>query len=124
MPVDTLHPRSALVLVDLQKGITALPAAHPAEEVVERAARLAAEFRARELPVVLRRGVGGVVLAGISTSIGVEATARSAHALGYEVVVAGDAVTDMVASAHENSVSTILLRLARLDATETIIAAL
>jgi hypothetical protein len=40
------------------------------------------------------------------------------------VVVAGDAVTDMVASAHENSVSTILPRLARLDTTEAIIAAL
>jgi len=39
-------------------------------------------------------------------------------------VIAADAVTDMVASAHENSVNTILPRLGRLDSTEAIIAAL
>ncbi|MER5780157.1 isochorismatase family protein [Streptomyces mobaraensis] len=58
MPATTLDPRTALVLVDLQKGITALPTAHPADEVVARAARLAGAFRARRLPVVLVRVVG------------------------------------------------------------------
>ncbi|MEU5125112.1 isochorismatase family protein [Streptomyces mobaraensis] len=58
MPATTLDPRTALVLVDLQKGITALPTAHPADEVVARAARLAAAFRARRLPVVMVRVVG------------------------------------------------------------------
>ncbi|MCP9205876.1 isochorismatase family protein [Streptomyces sp. NEAU-Y11] len=59
MTATTLDPDTALVLVDLQKGITALPTAHPAAEVVERAARLAAAFRARGLPVVLVRVVAG-----------------------------------------------------------------
>jgi hypothetical protein len=40
------------------------------------------------------------------------------------VVVAADAVTDMVASAHENSVGTLLPRLASPDSTEAIITAL
>ncbi|MCQ8774248.1 isochorismatase family protein [Streptomyces telluris] len=58
MPVTTLDTTTALVLVDLQKGIVAMPTAHPAEEIVERGARLAAAFRERGLPVVLVRVVG------------------------------------------------------------------
>ncbi|CAM5390199.1 Isochorismatase family protein OS=Streptomyces rimosus subsp. rimosus (strain ATCC / DSM 40260/ JCM 4667 / NRRL 2234) OX=1265868 GN=SRIM_033200 PE=4 SV=1 [Streptomyces rimosus subsp. rimosus] len=50
MPVTTLDPTTALVLIDLQKGITALPTAHPAAEIVERSARLAAAFRERTCP--------------------------------------------------------------------------
>ena len=37
----------------LQKGIVGLPCAHPADEIVGRAARLASAFRGRGLPVVL-----------------------------------------------------------------------
>ncbi|KEF05179.1 MULTISPECIES: isochorismatase family protein [Streptomyces] len=59
MPVTTLDPTTALVLIDLQKGITALPTAHPAAEIVERSARLAAAFRERDLPVVLVNVTGG-----------------------------------------------------------------
>jgi nicotinamidase-related amidase len=59
--------------------------------------------------------VRSVVLAGISTSIGVESSARTARELGYEVVVAHDAVTDLVASAHANSLEVILPRVARLE---------
>jgi len=53
MSLSTLDPRPALVVIDLQKGIVALPVAHPASEIVQRAASLADEFRRRELPVVL-----------------------------------------------------------------------
>ncbi|MFF4604861.1 isochorismatase family protein [Streptomyces sp. NPDC001339] len=54
MPATTLDPTTALVLIDLQKGIAALPTAPlPSAEVIERGARLAAAFRARALPVVL-----------------------------------------------------------------------
>lgn len=59
MAVTTLDPRTALVLIDLQKGITALPTAHPAQEIVERSARLAAAFRLRGKPVVLVNVKGG-----------------------------------------------------------------
>jgi nicotinamidase-related amidase len=52
MPVHTLDPRTALVLIDLQKGITAMPTVHSADGVIERAAAMARAFRARELPVV------------------------------------------------------------------------
>jgi len=50
------------------------------------------------------RDVSQAVLAGIATSIGVESTARTAFALGFNVTLAVDAMTDMSAEAHENSV--------------------
>ncbi|BBJ40163.1 hypothetical protein SSPO_028810 [Streptomyces antimycoticus] len=59
MPATTLDPNTALVLVDLQKGIAGLPTVHPTAEVIERGARLAAAFRKRGLPVVLVRVVAG-----------------------------------------------------------------
>ncbi|MFD7668334.1 isochorismatase family protein [Streptomyces sp. NPDC059788] len=59
MPVTTLDATTALIVIDLQKGITALPTAHPSAEIVERSARLAAAFRARDLPVVLVNVAGG-----------------------------------------------------------------
>ncbi len=51
-----------------------------------------------------KRGVTQIVLAGISTSIGVESTARSAYDLGYNVALAVDAMTDRDADAHRHSV--------------------
>ena len=59
MTVSTLDPRTALVVVDLQKGtIGSHPMAHPAENVIGRAAELAAAFRQRGLPVVFVRHAG------------------------------------------------------------------
>src|SRR5690348_18375315 len=52
MPVQDLDPRTALVLIDLQKGITAMPTVESGDLIVERAARLARAFRDRGLPVV------------------------------------------------------------------------
>ncbi|MFJ1926290.1 MULTISPECIES: isochorismatase family protein [unclassified Streptomyces] len=179
MSATTLDPKTALVVVDLQKGITGLPTAHPSADVVAHAATLAGAFRAKGLPVVLvrvtggapgrtegparsgqpaadwadivpelgpqdgdivvtkltwgafygtdldlqlrRRGVTQVVVAGIATSIGVESTARSAYEHGYHVTVATDAVTDMSAEAHDNSVERIFPRLGETDTTDAII---
>jgi len=59
MPLTTLDPRSALMLIDLQKGVVGLPLANPAAPVVARAAALAEAFRARGLPVVLVNVSGG-----------------------------------------------------------------
>ena len=55
MPVSVIDPSTALVLIDFQRGITALV---PREVIVTpatAAARLAAEFRARRMPVILVR---------------------------------------------------------------------
>ncbi|MFE7317920.1 isochorismatase family protein [Streptomyces sp. NPDC057555] len=182
MPASTLDATTALVLIDLQKGITALPTVHPATEVVARGAQLARAFRAHGLPVVLvnvtggapgrteagghrgtppadwaelvpeldaqpgdilvtkerwgafhgtdldaelrRRGVTQVVLGGIATSIGVESSARAAYAHGYHVTIAVDAVTDLDAEAHRNSVQRIFPRLGETDTTEAVIGLL
>ena len=56
-------------------------------------------------------GVTQVVIAGIATSFGVESTARHAHELGFNVTLATDAMTDMSAEAHTNSVARIFPRL-------------
>lgn len=53
MPLTTLDPKTALIVVDLQKGIVALPTAHAVGPVVQNAALLAAAFRRHCLPVVL-----------------------------------------------------------------------
>ncbi|PYI68669.1 hydrolase [Arthrobacter livingstonensis] len=55
MAVTTLDPQTALIVVDLQNAIVALPVAHPVDAVVKNAADLAAAFRSRGLPVVLVR---------------------------------------------------------------------
>ncbi|MFD5146271.1 hydrolase [Streptomyces sp. NPDC058401] len=49
----TLDKNTALVLIDLQKGITALPVVTPAEQILDKGIRLADAFRAAGLPVVL-----------------------------------------------------------------------
>jgi nicotinamidase-related amidase len=59
MPVTELDPRSALIVVDLQKGLLAHPTIEPVPAIIERAAKLAAAFRARGLPVVLVTAPGG-----------------------------------------------------------------
>jgi nicotinamidase-related amidase len=55
MPVTTLDPKSALVVIDIQKGILARPAVHPVQAVVANVVKLVDAFRARKLPVVLVR---------------------------------------------------------------------
>jgi nicotinamidase-related amidase len=56
--LTTLDPKPALVVIDLQKGLMAIPTVHPIEEVVDRAARLAGGFRRHRLPVVLVNATG------------------------------------------------------------------
>jgi nicotinamidase-related amidase len=53
MAVTTLDPRTALIVVDLQKGIVAYAAAHSVDAVVQHASALAHTFRSHGLPVVL-----------------------------------------------------------------------
>ncbi|MGC4935934.1 isochorismatase family protein [Gordonia sp. DT30] len=58
MPITTIDPKTALVVIDLQSTIAQLPAVHPFDEVLGNAVTLADAFRARNLPVVLVN-VGG-----------------------------------------------------------------
>jgi nicotinamidase-related amidase len=53
MPLSQLDPHVALIVIDLQKGIVAIPTATPSSEIVTKAAELAEAFRKRNLPVVL-----------------------------------------------------------------------
>jgi nicotinamidase-related amidase len=53
MAITTLDPKTALIVIDLQKGIVGMSAAHPGTDVVKRAAALAEAFRRHRLPVVL-----------------------------------------------------------------------
>jgi nicotinamidase-related amidase len=53
MPITALDTNAALIVIDLQKGIVAIPTANPTTDVVARSAELARAFRQRSLPVVL-----------------------------------------------------------------------
>ena len=59
MALTTLDPKTALIVVDLQKGILSFATAHPAGEVIRQAGALADAFLRRGLPVVLVTVNGG-----------------------------------------------------------------
>ncbi|WP_030202126.1 isochorismatase family protein [Streptomyces sp. NRRL S-87] len=192
MTAPQLTDRTALVLVDLQKGILARDTVHPTDEILRRAVRLAEAFRTRGLPVVLvkvafhpdggdlppadvdrrtfpdtappaefselpaeltggpgteqdvvvtkrhwgaftgteldlqlrRRGIDTIVLGGISTSIGVESTARSAWELSYGLLFVQDATTDLDADSHAHSFGKIFPRIGHVTTTDEVLAAL
>jgi Isochorismatase family len=69
------------------------------------------------------RGLGltQVVLTGISTTSGVESTARSAYDHGYHVVLAIDAMTDTDPDAHANSIERIFPKLGETTTTAEIL---
>jgi nicotinamidase-related amidase len=183
-----LDPRTALVIIDLQKGVVARAPAQAAEVVVSNAALLAEAFRSANLPVILvnvafsgdradmltprsdtaapigelppdfaelvpalcaqpsdlrvtkrqwgafygtdldlqlrRRGITGIVIAGISTSIGVESTARAAMEHGYQVTFAADAMTDYKDVSHDHSIKHIFPRIGQVRSTQEIRAAI
>jgi len=179
MPVTNLDPVTALVVIDLQRGMVGLPTVHPFAEIVGRAARLAEAFRRRGWPVALvnvagrapgrtdagparlsfppnwtdvlpeldrqpddiiitkhrvgafigtsldeqlrRRGVTQVVLVGVATSGGVEATARSAHDHGYSVALVVDAMTDLDADAHRLMVERVFPRIGETATTDELL---
>jgi len=82
-------------------------------------------FPHTDLEARLRQaGVTQIVLTGIATSIGVESTAREAYALGFNVTLATDAMTDMDEGAHENSVTKIFPRLGETGTTAEILGLL
>lgn len=71
-----------------------------------------------------KRKVTGIVLAGVSTSIGVEGTARQASELGYNLSIVTDATSDRNEAAHNNSFRFIFPRIAETGSTKDIITKL
>ncbi|HSZ72715.1 MAG TPA: isochorismatase family protein [Cytophagaceae bacterium] len=173
--ITAIDKNTALVLIDLQKGIlkTGVP---KLEGVIDKSALLVDAFRKANLPIVVvnvvltdaawlksrkeggptgpipafdapdfadiveeikakptdifitkktwnaffqtilqeelqNRKVTNIVLAGVSTSAGVEGTARAASELGYNISFATDAMTDRNPEAHHNSLHHIFPRL-------------
>jgi nicotinamidase-related amidase len=179
MPVTTLDPKTALLVVDLQKGIINSPFIHPVAGVIERTCALLDAFRQRDLAVVLVNVAGGapgrteqprrfstlpegfsdlipeldrqagdivvtkrtwgafastdleaqlkangvtqVVVTGVATGTGVEATARQAYEQGFNVTLALDALTDVRPEAHEYSLASVFPRLGETGSTQDIL---
>jgi nicotinamidase-related amidase len=180
MPITQLDPKTALIVIDLQKGILAFPTAHPTDKVVKLARQVIGTFHQHHLPIVFvnvdgvapgrtesarprldqlppdwaelvpelnrqpsdhlvtkrtwgaftntgldehlkKLGVTQVVILGVATSVGVESTARYAYENGYHITLAIDAMTDMNADAHTNSVTRIFPKLGETGTTQEII---
>ena len=183
MPLTTLGPNTALIVIDLQKGLVNGSFIHPIGEVIDRTRALIDVFRANNLPLVLvnvagrapgrteqgprsstslsegwtdllpqldqkpgdllvtkrswgafattdmehqlkARGVTQVVVTGVATSVGVEATARQAYEQGFNVTLALDAMTDLRAEAHEYSIRNVFPRVGETGSTKEIISLL
>jgi nicotinamidase-related amidase len=179
MALTTLDPKTALIVIDLQKGLATLSTVPPIDEVVKQASALADAFRRHRLPVVLvnaagappgrkeqmrsqaefpagwtdllpelhqqpedhtvtkrtpgafmhtdlaeylrNQGVTQVVIVGVSTSGGVESTARQAYEHGFNVTLAIDAMTDPNPDTHVNSITRIFPKLGETGSTQEVI---
>jgi nicotinamidase-related amidase len=98
-------------------------APQPGDHLVTKQRRSA--FHDTGLDAYLRGlGVTQVVLTGVSTTSGVESTARSAYDHGYHVVLATDAMTDTDPDAHANSVERIFPKLGESATTAEILTML
>ena len=190
MPSLTLDPKTtALVVIDLQRGIVGMPTQpHAATDVVTKTVSIAKRFREKGALVVLvhvdtgpngelfprpitdverprmsippdfaaivpelgpergdvvvtkhqpsaffgtdlevqlrRRGIQTVVLCGIATNIGVEATARTGYEHGFNLVFVEDAMTGRDAEIHAMVVSKFFPTIGRVRSTAEVVAAL
>ncbi|MGN7821000.1 isochorismatase family protein [Chitinophaga sp. 22536] len=73
------------------------------------------------LGILRERNITNIVLAGVSTSIGVEGTARSANENGFNITFATDAMTDTQLACHENSLHYIFPRIGETGTTADIL---
>ncbi len=82
-------------------------------------------FFGTELDLQLRRrNSETVVICGVATNLGVEATARAAFDLNYNVVLASDACASVAPGLHDFAMENILPRIARVRETNEIIQAI
>ncbi len=98
-------------------------AGHPEDAVVTK--RNVGAFVGTDLDLQLRRrGATQVLLTGVSTSMGVEGTARAAHDHGYHVVLVTDAMADPDEASHHHSVAAIFPKIGETTTTAEVLAAL
>ena len=82
-------------------------------------------FYGTELDLQLRRrGIGTIILTGVSTNVGVESTARDAFERGYQQVFVEDAMSARDAGEHEHTVRNLFPRIGRVRSTADVLAAL
>ena len=82
-------------------------------------------FFGAELDLQLRRRrCDTVVICGVATNLGVEATARGAFDLNYNVVIAADGCASVAPVLHEFAVQNTLPRIARVRRTAEILEAI
>jgi nicotinamidase-related amidase len=183
LPLTKLDLNTALIVIDLQKGIANADSVPSIAAVVDRTRELLDAFRAKNLPVVLvnvagrapgrteqgprssipfaegwtdllpaldqqpndivvtkrswgafattdleqqlkSRGVTQVVVTGVATSVGVEATARQAYEQGFNVTLATDAMTDLHEESHQYSLTNVFPRLGETGSTKEILSLL
>ncbi|MFM9998892.1 MAG: isochorismatase family protein, partial [Burkholderiaceae bacterium] len=70
-----------------------------------------------------RRGIKTIVLAGISTHVGVESTARDAFERGYDQVLVEDAMASPSAEAHAGTVKFVFPRIGLIRTTQDVLSA-
>ncbi len=191
MAIEIDKATTALVVIDLQKGIAAIGrqlAPYDAGTVVKNAAMLADAFRKNNMPVFLvhvvssekdrlnvitddqgwasmgprqpdwadfvpelgpkdsdiiitkkqwgafygtdlelrlrRMGIKTIVLCGVSTTHGVESTARFAYEYGFQQIFAEDAMAAMTNEMHNATVNNVFKRMGRVRKTEEILASI
>jgi len=71
--------------------------------------------------ILRRRGVTQIVITGVATGSGVEATARQAYDQGYNVVLVTDAMTDLDPDMHKHAVEKVFPRIGERVTTEEIL---
>jgi len=82
-------------------------------------------FYATDLEVQLaRRRIRTIILGGISTNLGVEATARAAHERGYEQLFVPDVMAARELDLHDHTVRRILPTMGRVRTLEVVLGAL
>jgi nicotinamidase-related amidase len=93
---------------------------HPDDHIVSKQ-RLGAFIGTSLNDYLRQRGVTQVFFTGVSTSSGVESTARSAYDYGYNVAFVVDAITDRNADAHRHTVEKVFPRLGETDTTDNVL---
>jgi nicotinamidase-related amidase len=70
------------------------------------------------------QGITQIVISGVATSNGIEATARQAYELGLNIAFATDAMTDVDADAHTYSVTQVFPKIGETGTTDEILSLL